>query len=223
MLTQIPNEGFERSPSSLSRGVSIASHLLIFGLVLVTGREAWRVRPVSTRGGSHATLLYWRDGVGTGAAKAHTSSKVVIAPAKTVARTNPLQRQKQPALAQQHTVKDGELQAASAGSTASQSQMSGPGTGTQDATPAFPTYSPNPPVRDRSLLPQSETNVVVDVNVSAQGEVLDEKLIRGLGNSIDQAILDTVRGWRFHPATLDGTPVSSVSELVFPMSQRYRG
>jgi TonB family protein len=63
----------------------------------------------------------------------------------------------------------------------------------------------------------------VDVNVSAQGDVLDEKLVRGLGNSIDQAILETVRGWKFHPATLDGNPVASVSELVFPMSQRYRG
>jgi TonB family protein len=73
------------------------------------------------------------------------------------------------------------------------------------------------------LLPDNETNVIVDVNVSAQGEVLDEKLIHGLGNSIDALILETVRSWKFHPATLDGNPVESVSELVFPMSQRYRG
>lgn len=223
VLTQVPNEGFERAPSSLSRYVSIGTHVLAFGLLLLGGRHAWKVRPVSMRGGSRATLLYWQGGVGTGTARTHTSGKVAMSAAKKIERTDPVQRRKQPALAQPHTQKDGELQASSAGGAPSKSQMTGSGTGTQDATPAFPTYSPNPPVSDRSLLPQSETNVVVDVNVSAQGEVMDEKMVHGLGNGIDQIILDTVRSWRFHPATLDGNPVASVSELVFPMSQRYRG
>jgi TonB family protein len=90
-------------------------------------------------------------------------------------------------------------------------------------TPAFPVYSPSPHVADRSLLPATNQNVVVDVNVSALGEVLDEKLVRGLGNGLDQTILDTVRSWKFHPATVDGNAVPSVAELVFPLSQKWRG
>jgi TonB family protein len=203
--------------------ISLGAHGALLVLLIVAGRHAWKVRPVSSRGGAHATVLYWQGGVGTGAVKTHHPGKAIISPTKKTAETNPRQKPKQQPLNQTHAQKDAEVQASSAGSSTSPSQMSGSGTGMQNATPAFPTYSPNPPVRDRSLLPDSETNVVVDVNVSAQGEVLDEKLIRGLGNSIDQAILDTVRSWKFHPATVDGNAVSSVSELVFPMSQRYRG
>jgi TonB family protein len=207
----------------LIRVTSVAAHTVILGLLLLAGRHAWNIRPVTSRGGQ-ATLLYWQDGMGTGAVRMHLSGKVVIAPAKKTAETNPMERRKQPLMNQLTAKKDGSVQAEQAGSTTSKSQMTpGSGNGTQDATPAFPTFSPNPPVRDRSLLPTDETNVVVDVNVSAQGDVLDEKLVRGLGNSLDQVILETVRNWKFHPATLDGTPVSSVSELVFPMSQRYRG
>jgi TonB family protein len=218
------NHGIEKQVKPVAGSwISLGAHGALLVLLIVAGRHAWKVRPVSSRGGAHATILYWQGGVGTGAVKMQHPGKVIISPRKKTAQTNPLQKQKQQPLNQTQAQKDTEPQASSAGSSTSPSQMSGAGTGMQDATPAFPTFSPNPPVRDRSLLPNSETNVVVDVNVSAQGEVLDEKLIRGLGNSIDQAILDTVRSWKFHPATVDGNPVSSVSELVFPMSQRYRG
>jgi TonB family protein len=223
LLTQIPTERREGRFAYLSQGISVAAHVVLLSLLLLAGRHAWNVRPVTTRGG-HATLLYWQDGMGNGAVKLHLSGKLVIAPAKKSAETTPLHRAKQTALSQTQAKKPGIVQAEQAGSVTTKSQTTtGSGNGLQDATPAFPTFSPNPPVRDRSLLPNDETNVVVDVNVSAQGDVLDEKLVRGLGNSIDQVILETVRSWKFHPATLDGAPVSSVSELVFPMSQRYHG
>jgi hypothetical protein len=211
-----------QSKPLLGSGTSLVMHGALLALLLLGGRHAWKVRPVTSKGGNHATLLYWNSGVGTGLAKTHSSSRVNVSPAKKMSHSNPLARQTPEPVKQQAKQQAAEVSAGSAGSSTSQSQLSGSGTGTQDATPAFPTYSPNPPVRDRSLLPQSETNVVVDVNVSAQGEVLDEKLVSGLGNGIDQIILDTVRGWKFHPATVDGNPVASVSELVFPLSQRYR-
>jgi TonB family protein len=202
--------------------VSLGVHGALLLVLILGGRQAWKVRPVTSKGGNHATLLYWDAGVGSGLARTHSSSKAIVSPAKKTSHSNPLAQQK-PAPVKQQARQQAEVSAGSAGSSQTQSQLSGSGSGSQDATPAFPTYSPNPPVRDRSLLPQSEFNVVVDVNVSAQGDVLDEKLVRGLGNSIDQAILETVRSWKFHPATLDGNPVASVSELVFPLSQRYRG
>jgi TonB family protein len=113
-------------------------------------------------------------------------------------------------------------EASPAGSSTSQLQSNGIGNGNQDATPAFPIYSPSPHI-ERELLPKADENVVVDVNVSALGEVLDERLVHGLGTSVDQTILDTVRTWKFHPATVDGNPVASVAELVFPLGQKWRG
>jgi TonB family protein len=97
----------------------------------------------------------------------------------------------------------------------------GNGTDAESANPAFPVFSPRPPVSDRSLLPASELQVVVDVKVSAIGEVLEATLVKGIGNGLDQIVLDTVKTWRFHPATLNGNPVPTEAELIFPFSQGY--
>jgi protein TonB len=95
----------------------------------------------------------------------------------------------------------------------------GPDAGSED--PAFPVFSPHPPVADRSLLPHSDQQVVVDVKVSATGEVLQATLVKGLGNALDQIVLDTVKSWRFHPAMMNGNPVATEAELIFPFNERY--
>jgi protein TonB len=110
-----------------------------------------------------------------------------------------------------------------AGAPVATTHESVPGNGTdaQSADPAFPVFSPRPPVTDRSLLPGSEQQVIVDVKVSAVGDVLEATLVKGIGNGLDQIVLDTVTTWRFHPATLNGTPVATESELIFPFNQSY--
>jgi len=208
--------------STFGSWTSIAAHSVLLLLLIFAAHHAWQVRPVSTRGGQHATVLYWEGSVGTGIARTHQHGVEKMAPAKVTPRksavTPPREKQLDPE-AQEAT----ETAAATpAGSSTSQSQSDGTGNGTQDATPAFPVYSPSPHI-DRTLLPKADENVVVDVNVSALGEVLDEKLIHGLGTTVDQTILDTVRSWKFHPATVDGNPVASVAELVFPLGQKWRG
>ena len=97
----------------------------------------------------------------------------------------------------------------------------GKGPDMQSADPAFPVFSPRPAVADRSLLPSSEQQVIVDVKVSATGDVLEATVVQGLGNALDQIVLDTVKTWRFHPATVNGNPVATEAELVFPFSPRY--
>lgn len=86
---------------------------------------------------------------------------------------------------------------------------------------AFPIFSPKPPVKDRSLLPGSEKKIVVDVNIDASGGVVEETLITGIGNQLDQLVLDTVKSWRFQPATVNGKPVPTQAELVFPFNPQY--
>jgi protein TonB len=99
--------------------------------------------------------------------------------------------------------------------------VAGSGADRESADPAFPVFSPHPPVADRSLLPSSNQEVVVDVKVSAAGDVLEVTLVRGIGNGLDQIVLDTVKSWRFHPATINGNPVATEAELVFPFNLSY--
>lgn len=97
----------------------------------------------------------------------------------------------------------------------------GNGSEAEDVRPAFPVFSPHPPVTDRSLLLPSEQKVVVDVVVDALGQVVSEKLVKASGTKLDQIVLDTVKTWRFQPATLNGKAVSTEAELIFPFNQDY--
>jgi TonB family protein len=105
--------------------------------------------------------------------------------------------------------------------SAPESTAAGNGADQQNADPAFPVFSPRPPVADRSLLPDSNKEVVVDVKVSAAGDVLEATLVKGIGNALDQIVLDTVKTWRFHPATVNGNPVATEAELIFPFNLKY--
>ena len=59
----------------------------------------------------------------------------------------------------------------------------------------------------------------MNVDISSVGEVIDETLVQGLGNPVDQIVLETIRGWHFRPATLNGTAVASAQKIVIPMSR----
>jgi TonB family protein len=98
--------------------------------------------------------------------------------------------------------------------------MAGNGTDTASADPAFPIFSPQPAVTDRALLPQTDKQVIVDVKVSAAGDVLEATLVSGIGNALDALVLTTVKTWRFHPAMMNGNPVPTEAELIFPFSER---
>jgi periplasmic protein TonB len=103
----------------------------------------------------------------------------------------------------------------------SPSGSSGSGADSQSMYPAYPIVSPSPQVKDRSLLPPTDQRVIVDVNLGTDGQVQQATLVSGLGTPLDQLVLDTVRGWQFHPAMLNGNPVPSSIELVFPFNRNY--
>jgi TonB family protein len=221
MLEEIPT-GRGGIHSLIGRWTSIAAHSVLLALLIFAAHRALQVRPVSARGGEHATVLYWEGSVGTGKARTHQHGTEKLTPARTTPRNSPVNPPHEKQFDPDAQEAAESAAASPAGSSTARTQNRGIGDGSQDATPAFPVYSPSPHL-DRSLLPGTDENVVVDVNVSALGEVLDEKLVHGLGNSLDQTILDTVRSWKFHPATVDGNAVASVAELVFPLSQKWRG
>jgi protein TonB len=99
--------------------------------------------------------------------------------------------------------------------------VAGNGSDAQNTTPAFPVFSPDPAVHDRSLLPASDRQVIVDVQLNAGGDVVSENLVRSIGNALDRTVLDIVKTWRFQPATVNGKPVPSEAEVIVSFSQRY--
>jgi len=97
----------------------------------------------------------------------------------------------------------------------------GNGSNDEDARPAFPVFSPKPVVTERGLLPPAEEKIVVDVKVDEEGAVVSETLVKGLGNRLDGIVLETVKTWRFQPATVNGKPVETEAEIVFPFDLQY--
>lgn len=200
--------------------LSFACHLAIFACVLlfqvpskvklVPPTRFETVAKIENAGGSHAVKLKLPDL----AFAAHTrkpdpdaeATKKTILP---ITQTDFLKRSGGGTPAKPH-VGDGFNKA-----------LRGNGTDAEDARPAFPIFSPRPPVTDRSLLPDSEKKIVVDVNVDASGQVVSENLVRGIGNKLDQIVLDIVKSWRFQPATVNGKPVPTQAELIFPFNPDY--
>ncbi len=69
--------------------------------------------------------------------------------------------------------------------------------------------NPTPPYPAMARRMGDSGEVQLDVHVGEQGTVLDVKLKRSSGSSLlDQSAIDTVRKWRFKPATVDGKPVA---------------
>jgi TonB family protein len=101
------------------------------------------------------------------------------------------------------------------------SSAAGNGTDARDATFAFPVFSPKPPITDRTLLPSTDRQIVLDVKLNAAGEVIGETMVTGMGNVLDQMVLDTVKSWRFQPATVNGQPVPSEAEVIFTFGPHY--
>jgi len=87
--------------------------------------------------------------------------------------------------------------------------------GTDDIRIALTTYSPSPKP-DLSHMPHgTQGEVVLDVAIDPTGQVADLQILQTLGYGVDGAVVDTVRTWKFSPATKDGVPVASVQELHF--------
>jgi protein TonB len=214
-----------RSPAERSQRpyraivVSLAVHCAFFAFVFLFGtRLVVRViPPVKTQsvaqlafsGGSHAIRIE----LPIDQFAAHTHEPVPNAPA---AKKTDIPMQV-PALKKSG---GGSTRAPHHGDGSS-TAMTGNGSDAQDIHPAFPIFSPHPPVTDRALLPSSEQKIVVDVSVDAFGQVVSENLVKGMGTVLDKIVLETVKTWRFQPATLNGKPVATEAELIFPFNQDY--
>jgi TonB family protein len=194
--------------------LSLATHAAIIGVAFLLTLKYGRVRPIYHESRCCTAALYW-----TGATGADTPKDK---PAARTKQRRPSRRSAPDTTSNASPIALNKSPQSVPGLASPQQQPTiGTGTGTQDGEPAFPVYYPSPGVTDRSLLPAAEKKIVVEVNVSALGDVTGEKLVQGLGNNLDQIVLTTVKSWRFQPATLNGTAIASVEDLVFPFNRDY--
>ena len=77
--------------------------------------------------------------------------------------------------------------------------------------PPEPLATPDP------LLNPVEPNTRVSVSfiIGTDGRVYSPLILEGAGPKQDRTILDTVRGWRYRPATCNGTATETESKIEF--------
>jgi TonB family protein len=81
--------------------------------------------------------------------------------------------------------------------------------------PALPQVFPDPNVTSADLPPGVQGDVVVEVTIDERGNVIELKLIRGIGYGIEERVLATLRQWRFRPASKDGVTIASQHIVTF--------
>ncbi len=71
-----------------------------------------------------------------------------------------------------------------------------------------PVYTPNPEYTDSARKKKINGSVTLAMIVTAEGDVRDLKVIKGLDKGLDKQALAAVSTWKFEPATKDGRPVA---------------
>jgi TonB family protein len=78
-----------------------------------------------------------------------------------------------------------------------------------EVMPALPEVFPDPPVYRSDLPAGVEGDVIVEVTIDAQGNVVETKLLQGIGYGVEQKVLAVLRRWHFRPASRDGVTIAS--------------
>ncbi len=84
-----------------------------------------------------------------------------------------------------------------------------------EVVPALPQVFPDPPVSRADLPAGVEGDVIVEVTIDAQGNVVETKLIQGIGYGVEQKVLAVLQRWHFRPAMKDGVTVASQHIVLF--------
>jgi protein TonB len=200
---------FERQAEKSGTGMRIAWSIILHAALLVVlfrSSHAVRVRAFlpGTPQGAHIDLSYLPGGAPPAAPPSARKQAPIVAKESKLAlppRVTP------PVQAPTSDV--------STSSPAKASSSSNDALGSEDIQIALTTYSPSPKP-DLSRLPHgTQGEVVLDVTIDPTGQVADLQILATLGYGVDGTVADTVRTWKFSPATRDGVPVASVQELHF--------
>lgn len=70
-----------------------------------------------------------------------------------------------------------------------------------------PVYSPNAEYSDKARRDKVDGTLLLSFIVTEDGTTSDIRVVRPLGEGLDEQAVKAVRRWRFNPAELDGEPV----------------
>ncbi|CAN5156769.1 hypothetical protein BH11CYA1_BH11CYA1_07490 [soil metagenome] len=88
--------------------------------------------------------------------------------------------------------------------------------GTQESNhliPAEPFDCPQPAITEEMLEQGIKTNCTAKFAIAPSGKATVELLSSTGSSEVDELTLGTLRTWRFHPASLSGSPVASVRKI----------
>jgi len=88
-----------------------------------------------------------------------------------------------------------------------------------EVRPALPVATSDPVVWPWQL-PDSPGNEVIEITIDERGEIVRKVVLQSLGPEIDSKCLAALENWHFHPATLNGAPIPSKQDAIFPFKAR---
>jgi TonB family protein len=84
-----------------------------------------------------------------------------------------------------------------------------------DVKPALPSVFPDPRI-PRSELPNGiQGDVIVEITIDTQGNVVEAKLLQGLGHGVDEKVIAVLHDWHFRPATRNGVAIASKQDVHY--------
>ena len=84
-----------------------------------------------------------------------------------------------------------------------------------EVVPALPEVFPDPPVSRSDIPAGVQGDVIVEVTIDAQGNVVQTRLLQGIGYGIEQKVLSVLPRWHFRPASKDGVTIASQHIVYF--------
>ncbi len=135
---------------------------------------------------------------------------LLVASAKAARKHKPQEKQQQANVADKIDANNKDANAGSAYGSLFSGAYDG-----HDVRPAYPVVFPDPPVSSSDFPNGFQGDVIVEVTIDKLGNVIDLKLLHGVGRGIDEKIMATLRNWRYKPATMDGEPIAEKHDVHF--------
>jgi TonB family protein len=79
----------------------------------------------------------------------------------------------------------------------------------EEVVPALPEIFPDPAVSRADLPDGVQGDVIVEVTIDSRGNVVETRLLQGMGYGIEQKVLDVLQRWHFRPAMRYGVTIAS--------------
>jgi periplasmic protein TonB len=214
----LQSEGLEPAPSAFRRhgpvGVSVTAHLVLLAVIVFYPRQPIDLTPTWLGyGDSNHTYQLVYVPPSEGDETPPDAAKLRLPPRESKPQRHRQLPKSKPA--PPPVIADAEAgdQNSKAGSPLG-TMIDGPITG-HEVHIAYSVVAPNPPI-DRAALPHDVVgDVVIEVTIDSAGNVVATKIVQSIGHGIDEKIEATLRRWHYQPATLDGAPVASRTDVHF--------